>query len=255
MRHLSKEARIKIANARRGTKLSIETRAKISIALTGGKNPMYGKHRSEETISKIRMSLKGRGGHRQTEEVKAKISIGKKGKCLSGGHRSKLSARQAEIWKDPEYRANQVQKQKAIWTPEKRAVRAKAVKQLWQSPEYVAKQMRANNVRPNKAELLLGGILDRNFPKEWKYVGDGQLIIGGRCPDFTNVNGQKRVIELFGTHWHPIFDIANRKEHYKEYGFEMAIIWEDELDDEQRLVRVLKKKFGNTASVRVVGKY
>ena len=58
-----------------------------------------------------------------------------------------------------------------------------------------------------------------------------------------NVNGKKEIIELFGTYFHSVFDVAQRKEHYSQYGFRVAIIWEDELEDEDRLVKVFRRKF------------
>ena len=79
--------------------------------------------------------------------------------------------------------------------------------------------------------------------KQWKFVGDGQLVIGGKIPDFANVNGKKQLIELFGAYWHNVFDIAERKEHFKQYGFQTAIVWDDELKNEERLAKTLKKKF------------
>jgi hypothetical protein len=260
--------------SKRNKSLSVEHRAKIGAALRGRRGVGYGKHLSEEHRANISAALKGKRGsclgrhlseehkarlrgksHPQTEEIRRKISIANKGRHLSEEAKAKLSLRQKENWKDPEYRNHHIEKQKAKWTPERRTMRAKSVKELWQNPEYVAKQMQANNVKPNTAELHLGEILNKNFPNQWKYVGDGQLIIGGKCPDFANINGQKRVIELFGAYWHPIFDIAQKKQHYGGYGFELAIIWEDELDNERRLVNMLERKFSNSAAMRVEGYY
>jgi len=51
---------------------------------------------------------------------------------------------------------------------------------------------------PTSPELCLGGLLDKHFPGEWRYTGNGDTLIGGKSPDFLNVNGQKAVIELFG---------------------------------------------------------
>ncbi|GAJ10777.1 unnamed protein product, partial [marine sediment metagenome] len=74
----------------------------------------------------------------------------------------------------------------------------------------------------------------------WKYVGDGQVILGGFCPDFINTNGKKQVIELFGTYWHDVFDIARKKDHYRQYGFDTLVIWSDELADEEATVKRIK---------------
>jgi very-short-patch-repair endonuclease/predicted DNA-binding protein YlxM (UPF0122 family) len=114
----------------------------------------------------------------------------------------------------------------------------------WSNPEIsgpiVAKILRAINIRPNKAELHLERILNDNFPNSWKYVGDGEFIIGGKNPDFININGKKQIIELFGTHWHNLFDVAKRTETFRQYGFNTLIIWEDELNNEEAIVKRIK---------------
>jgi G:T-mismatch repair DNA endonuclease (very short patch repair protein) len=116
-------------------------------------------------------------------------------------------------------------------------------KQLWQDEKYVAKIRASRKMKPNKVESQLISILDNNFPNKWKYVGDLQLIIGGRCPDFANVNGKKQLIELFGTYWHPVFDVAKRVDHYRQFGYRTLIIWEDELKtkSEEQLVNKIRE--------------
>jgi very-short-patch-repair endonuclease len=83
---------------------------------------------------------------------------------------------------------------------------------------------------PNKAERTLINIINNNnLP--FRYSGNGDVWLGNRNPDFINTNGKKQVIEFLGTYWHPLFDGANRKEHYKQYGFDCLVIWEDEIKD------------------------
>jgi len=99
--------------------------------------------------------------------------------------------------------------------------------------------------KPNKPETAVIKYLDQNFPGEWKYVGDGQVWMGNRCPDIINVNGKKVVVEVFGTYWHgrsvQAFDnVADRKTHYRKYGFDCIVIWENECYDYD----VLKEKLG-----------
>lgn len=55
---------------------SKETRRKISESrkrFSGDKHPLFGKHHSDETKIKISMALKGRKGHKITEEIKQKM--------------------------------------------------------------------------------------------------------------------------------------------------------------------------------------
>jgi hypothetical protein len=100
----------------------------------------------------------------------------------------------------------------------------------------------ANKKKPNKDEIKLGGILELHFPGEWKYTGDGYHIIGGYVPDYSNCNGHKAVIELFGKFWHTRAGIPfhytyeGRMAAYKSLGYPCLIIWDYELNDETKVV-------------------
>lgn len=94
-------------------KFSKETRLKMSEARQGSKNPMYGKQRSEEVKNKIRESLIGRKhseeskkkmskpmsekqkdirrNFRHSEETKKKMSEKHSGKILTKDHKRKIS--------------------------------------------------------------------------------------------------------------------------------------------------------------------
>jgi G:T-mismatch repair DNA endonuclease (very short patch repair protein) len=98
--------------------------------------------------------------------------------------------------------------------------------------------MKANKKKPNRKELELGSLLQKWLFKEYKYVGDGQFILGGLCPDFLNVNGQKKVIEMFGDYWHREEDVQKRIGRFKEYGYNCLVVWERELKD----ISLVKKK-------------
>ena len=71
-----------------------ERRAKMSLAVSGSKNPMYGKHLTEET--KIKLSLANRGqvpwikGKHHTEKTKAQQSKAMIGKYRSEEYRANI---------------------------------------------------------------------------------------------------------------------------------------------------------------------
>jgi len=92
------------------------------------------------------------------------------------------------------------EQQKRLQTKKARRKKSKAAKKNWQDPKY-AKKVFAHK-SPNKSELKLQTILNKLFPKEYKFVGNGQVVLGGKLPDFINVNGQKKIIEMFGTFYH-----------------------------------------------------
>ena len=93
---------------------------------------------------------------------------------------------------------------------------------------------------PNNEERFLVTVFEKySFP--YKFVGDGQVIIGGRNPDFINTNGQKKIIEFFGEYWHPPEDENEKREIYKQFGFDLLVIWGKDLKDEKALLdKVIK---------------
>lgn len=209
---------------------------------------LKGTHQSEETKAKLRAIANAQWGNPLN---RLQASLTHKGKPLSAWHKTRISLALTGS-KHPFYgkhhtcqaKAKNSAKIKARWQMKEYREKLQRIRQaLWQNPEYVMHQIKSRGVKPNKAELKLQSFLDKHFHNTWEYVGDGQLIIGGRCPDFVNVNGAKEIIELFGAYWHSIFEIAERKEHYRKYGFKLAIIWDDELENETRLLKVFNKKF------------
>jgi len=118
-----------------------------------------------------------------------------------------------------------------------------ATKKRWQKKEYREKMIRATmkslNLKPNKSEQRLNNLLNKLLPKKYRFVGDGQIILGGFNPDFINCNNQKKIIELYGDYWHNKSDIKKRDKRrlktYKKYGYKTLIIWEHELKNPNKL--------------------
>jgi G:T-mismatch repair DNA endonuclease (very short patch repair protein) len=191
-----------------GKKHTVETRAKISESHLGEKNPNYGKHPSPETRVKLVASRTGSKNH-QYGKPRTQETRAKISNSLKG-----------------EYNFNYGKPRESY---------------------IVRKIMQSNRVKPNKAELRLQHILETHFPGQWRFVGDGHLIIGGLCPDFLNINNKKEIIELFGSYWHSEKQVkranqteAGRIKHYEAYSFRCLIVWENELKDEVILVQKIK---------------
>jgi len=106
-KHLSKEIRKKMSESKKGRKLSVETKRKMSMShsnpseetrkkmsesLKGEKNPMYGKHPSEESIKKRLESMEG---YRHSEETKRKISEKAKGHIVTFDTKKKIKEARA----------------------------------------------------------------------------------------------------------------------------------------------------------------
>jgi very-short-patch-repair endonuclease len=91
----------------------------------------------------------------------------------------------------------------------------------------------------NNKELIIENLLNSLFPNQYKYVGNFKFWIERYNPDFINCNGQKKIIEFFGDYWHnlPNYKIRDKRrlETYKKYGYDTLVIWENELDDLNKL--------------------
>ncbi|GAH00624.1 unnamed protein product, partial [marine sediment metagenome] len=105
-------------------------------------------------------------------------------------------------------------------------------KNYWKDPEYQKKIAKALHCTPNKPEQALLILLNHLFPNEYKYVGDFQFFLGGKNPDFMNINGRKSLIELYGTYWHRHDDPQDRIDHFKKFGFSTLVVWENELKNQ-----------------------
>ena len=103
--------------------------------------------------------------------------------------------------------------------------------------------LKAQHIKPNRPETFLLRLLQKLFPDEYKYVGDGEIWFGGKNPDFLNVNGQKKIIEMFGDYWHSEEvtgvseeqHIHERKNGFRKYGYQTLIIWEHELENVKKI--------------------
>jgi len=213
---------------------SMETREKIRRSKLGNKNCL-GKQNAlgfkHTELEKTRMSLR-RKGHLVSEETRNKIAEARKGHLVSSETREKLRQ----------------------WNLTHRDILVKIGKKAWEDPSKVANMManmlKARHQKPNKLEVQFSEFLNLYFPSEWKYVGNGDLIIGRKCPDFVNINGKKQLIELFGNYWHKNKDSNTRIKFYKQYGFDTLVLWEADIKSlpEEALVQIIKSF--NIAGVR-----
>jgi len=127
------------------------------------------------------------------------------------------------------------------WRRGKKRCAACAVKELWKDKDRQLKFLFSYlKLKPNKPETLLGNMLNVLFPKEYKFVGDGKVILGGFCPDFINCNGSKKIIEFNGQFWHTkdqyVIDKDKRKlAMYKSLGYKTLVIWEHELSNLEKV--------------------
>lgn len=105
----------------------------------------------------------------------------------------------------------------ASWAdPQRREARIRAI-------------LKASHRRPTYIEQRIINILEE-YSLPYKYTGDGDVVIGRACPDFTNINGHKKLIEVFGNYWHQPDEEIKRKVLFAKYGFEVLILWENQIN-------------------------
>ena len=237
-KHRSEKTKQKIAKALMGRSLLADTKRKISKALKGRKgirrfgkeNPMYGKHRSKELRDKISKAHKGKS---LSEAHKRKLSEIRKGKPspFKGKHHSRESKKKISEAVKGEFNPNY----NKHFSEETRKKMSEAKKGYHPSIEALRKRMKSNNISPNKPERKLNKLLQELFHRQYKFVGDGRVVIDGLCPDFININGQKKIIELYGDYWHSLPERkkvdARRIKAYAKFGYKTLVVWEHELKD------------------------
>ncbi len=195
------------------------------------------------------------------EEYKNRMKQIRSHRCDTKEQREAISKLRKELWADPRYREKMLKHlaiaqplatkaaKKRIITEEEHERRSREAKvKFANDPEYQERmrRMRENawaamaKRKPNFKEVELSEILESLFPGEWKYVGNWQVEFGGKCPDYMNVNGQKKLIELFGSAVHKPDEVDPRIAHFKEYGFATIVIWVNELKKYNRNNLIVK---------------
>lgn len=231
------ETKIKIGKANKNKVRNEEARKRISEAQIG--RIPWNMGLTKETSSgvhKISESKLGDKNPMKRPEVRLKMIQSKLGHAVWNKGLTKETSdgvrRTAE---------SKIDKPRSIETREKLKVsNREATKKMWQDSEYVEKIRKAWDLKPTKPEKFIINFLDIHFPNEWKYVGDFQVWFGGKNPDFLNVNGKKKIIEFFGEFWHKKGDEEDRIEHFKQYGFDTLVLWQEDLSDESFLVSKIK---------------
>ncbi len=248
-RHLSVAHKEKIGRAQKGIPKPEWLKRKYSLAKKGKPQPQL--QTLEVRLKRRRRTFKDSWNKPETRVKllahlsRLNASEAHKGDCAKGSkiawslHRDKL----LEVLKQG--------RQKLLTDPETKRKHSQAAKEQWKrmKPEMIRLQ-RKGMKQPNKKEAQLLLMLDRCFPSEWKYTGNGGIVIGNLVPDFVDCNSHKLVIELFGDYWHgetckQAYKSENeRRQVFAEYGYRQLVIWERELKDEESVVSKIKQFIG-----------
>ena len=240
-------------------KHSDETKLKISLSKIGSKNPMYGKKgvlsprygiyhtkESKEKISlskkrnpffitkeyreKLRIARRNRKVSPHSEATKRKMSISRKGKCLSILTRAKMSKSLINRWKNLDYRKKQIE----------------LCTKRWKNNIYRENQIKSIlkglfEIRPTSLEKQMIDII-KKYELPYKYTGDGSFLIGYKNPDFVNINGQKRCIEVANIFHHKKDYEQKRIEHFAKYGWKCYVFKMDNLyNDLSNIIKIMRE--------------
>jgi len=132
--------------------------------------------------------------------------------------RDKMSKRSKKQWENIEYREKM----------------SKVMLENWQKPEIrdkrITNTLKSLLVRPTSIEQIVIDIINE-YKLPYKYVGNGEIIIEGKNPDFINTNGCKALLEVYGSYFHPPTDQYERIEYFRKFGFKTLILWDWEIYD------------------------
>ena len=214
---------------------------------------------AKRAISKKMMGNTHALGHNYTigEDHKRAISKAHSGKVISEEAKRAISkANSGRVFSKEQNRANSergignTHALGLIHSEETKQLLAEAITHHWANYSVGARDERVRNIgqgcqrSPTEPEWMTGFCLERHFPKEWAYNGDGKagFVIGGKVPDFVNINGLKAVIEVFGSYHHDTDVFPNKMTpeeliaHYAKYGFKCLVLWDYECYDSEELV-------------------
>jgi len=216
-KHFTPDTRRKLSDSHKGKSLPIGTRQKISEATKGRKfSDAHKKHLSEGRMGDTNPFF----NHTHTEEYKREMSEILTGRVFSEESIAKMSRAKEGMYngeENPFFGKHHSEGTKDLLSTKR--------KELYASNPGLLKAILTFQ-SPNKKESQLLSILE---PFGFKYVGDGQLIINGKCPDFWN--GDHKLIELYGDYWHADDNPQERIDFFAEEGYNTIVLWEHELKD------------------------
>ncbi len=161
-------------------------------------------------------------GKKQTEEAKRRIGVALK-----------------RLWQDPEYRQKVTNNAtKSIREPICREKASRRMKLQWQNKEYAKKVLhRRGKSMPELAFEKLCHLKGYRY----RFVGNGDLMIGRKNPDFVNLKDNHKLVEIWGEFFKKGRNPNDLIEFYAEYGYRCLVIWASELKHIDLVIAKLQK--------------
>jgi len=194
-------------------------KCKVSFRKNKSFEEIYGKEKSAIIKTKMSQSMTG---HRCSEQTKQKISranTGSKtiGYCLTCNKKFLMTPHEAKV-----------QRKKFC------SLKCYGIylRKLWKSSETrdeMTKKLLFNTLkRPTSYEQKIIDLCHRSH-LPFKYVGNRQVIICYRNPDFIEINGKKLLIEIYDSYWHPKNYEESRSKIFSKYGFKTLFLNEKDI--------------------------
>ena len=192
----SENHKLKLRIARNNRSPEVSKSQGVRLSINSKTNPNYGmrgKHHSGETIKKVLNSV---------------------------GYKNKRSASEC-------LRKRYASGEIVPWNKGKKGLQVAWNKGKPWSEEIKTKILKSKFKTPSSFELKIIRLIEKHgLP--YKYVGDGQVWINRKNPDFINTNGQKILIETYYSKYHITNYEESRIKTFSPYGFKVIFI--DEMD-------------------------
>jgi len=220
---LSKETDIRLATS--GKKISTSNIGRIS--------PMKDKHHTQEAKDKCGRSMKGKHHTQESRDMMRKTAWNK------------------GLTKEIDVRLNHtslVQKGKKhlySWnrgltkdTDSRVMLQALKLIERFKDPEFMKKILhrRAPSGEENKFSKI-----SESSNLDYKYVGNGELTIDGKNPDFVSITNDHKLIEIWGDYYKKGRDPQDLIDFYMIRGYQCIVIWASELRHPEEVMEKVRK--------------
>jgi len=157
-------------------------------------------------------------GRKRTPETTQRIREGLKISCANPDYRQKMKS----IQSDPEYG-------KRI---------GNVMKEYWKDPEFARKVLhRRTPSGPEQSFITL--CEEHNLP--YRFVGNGELLIGRKNPDFVGTQDEHKLVEIWGEHFKLGRDPQDLISFYNVRGYDCLVIWASELSHQEQVIVKVRK--------------
>lgn len=109
------------------------------------------------------------------------------------------------------------------------------------SKEHIRKVLRRREM--SSLEIKMNEII-KNNKLPYKFVGNGEFMLGRKCPDFVNCNGEKKAVEVYYRRHKQMFRNGleqwktSREKIFKEYGWSLLFFDETQVNEKMVLEKL-----------------